>query len=743
MTYLARHPQAFCTVSFPPVKRASSRRGAISFLGLLAMVLMLLGLAGAYWGWKSYVAYTHQSNTSTSRVPILREEAWSVTYAPGAGKAGVPMQLDVLDVRQTLHLPFLVRTGMVGLKDQATDELGPERLGADGFPALELTWPSVHLPVTDWCMNNQVPTVAACPVFSIHLRSRALTEKDRALLHTKAVLADQEGLGMTSRTVSLWSAFTTVDRDTRPLWAGWVCELDYLVERNEDLHSWGLEEGVFPIDLADTTCHVPTTRLTRFWPELAYHWPTTGGYTLHPVIWQCPLREGSVCAAWFEHRGRLITLEIPGGVVWGDTAITPAYQRVRPQLIQAVWQMLENATHQALEGRDASVQYQRWQQALQQELAWCERLSKHSASDQQGTTPAMAQKIQQVWSRPPWRINSPHPRGPCARGFHRLVHMLEVVGQSQTPATAFPAAAWTQALASAQRLAAVEKQQLRQSSEAMWHLVDELMQHASASAGQPLAVTLARLNWQNTPERLHRDPTAVLAMLNAAGDALTQMPAADLISLRMNLAWALERKVRDRGEDGDAALDQITTLFLQASQAWLNVADDPLAPTDSVALLTHTAHHVRAFGKRLAADGNAREAQAAAVLSVVVRGMETLAQRLARQSHLSPQERVALLGTLAVHGAWHAQYLAFLPAQDTNAVSPTMRGRPSPPPLDAAWVEWLEQWTQWQASQLSHLPQGSKLLAGVELHRDATRSGKRPTLDCPGAQLLGCKMAQP
>jgi hypothetical protein len=232
-------------------------------------------------------------------------------------------------------------------------------------------------------------------------------------------------------------------------------------------------------------------------------------------------------------------------------------------------------------------------------------------------------------------------------------------------------------------------------------------------------------------------------MLNAAGDALTQMPAAHLISLRMNLAWALERKARDRGDDTQETLDQITTLFLQASQSWLNVADDPLAPTDSVALLTHTAHHVRAFGKRLAADGSSREAQAAEVLGTVVRGMETLAQRLARQSHLSPQERVALLGTLAVHGAWHAQYLAFLPAQDTNVVSPTMRGRPSPPPLDAAWVEWLEQWTQWQASQLSHLPQGSKLLAGVELHRDATRSGKRLTLDCPGAQLLGCKMAQP
>ena len=719
----------------------------MSVLGIAVGLLLTVGLLGGYWGWKSHAAKTKGAQSGP---PVLREESWSVRYAPGAGKAGLPMQLDILDVKQTLHLPFLVRAGMVGLKDQPAEELTPPQLGANGFPALELAWPSVHLPAADWCINQQAPTGAACPVFSMQLRSRPITEKDWALLNAKTVLADQESLTVTDRTVSLWTAFTTLTHDAQRLWAGWVCELDHLVGRNEDLHAWGLEEGVFPIDLADVSCHVPTNRLTRFWPELAYHWPTLGGYDIHPVIWQCPLRKGAACEVQFEHQGRLVTLELPGGVMLGDMSATkPAHQSTRPRLVQAAWAMLENAARQAENANDAPPLQQRWQQALQQELAWCERLSQHHTTYLQTQAPAVAQTLQKAWSVSPWLISSPHPRGPCARSFHRLAHLLEVAGASKTPATAFPAATWTQALAGAQRLAAVDKQQRQRPSEPVWRLVDELMMHhASATAPTPAAIA-ARLNWQNTPERLSRGPVAVWAMLEAAGDALTHMPVADVMRLRMNLAWALERKVREETDERRVSADDITTLFLQASQAWLSLpADqDPLSPIDSVALLTHTATHVRRFGHRPAADGSSRHTQAAQVLGTLIHGMERLAQGIAQHPNLTPTDRVAHLGTLAVHAAWHAEHLAWMPTQDTpsppNTPSAIGRARPSAPPLDAAWVEWLTHWTQWQTSQLSGLPQGARLIAGVEVHRDAIRSGKRLSPDCPGAYLLGCKMAQP
>jgi hypothetical protein len=297
----------------------------------------------------------------------------------------------------------------------------------------------------------------------------------------------------------------------------------------------------------------------------------------------------------------------------------------------------------------------------------------------------------------------------------------------------------------AQGLAVLEQKHTGDLSEPLWHAVDLLLVQAHGPS------SVARLNWHNTPRRLQQAPKAVLEMLDALGDGTVaqHLPPAEAIRLRMNLAFALEQSSRDRAPDA-VSPDRVMGLFLQASQLWLQhmhppgltpaQADDLLSPMDSVALLTFTASQVRAFGNRPAADGSSREPQAAELLETLVRGMEHLAHRLAQRTDRSPQVQATQLGTLGIHAAWHAHHLALMPPPQAGGRA---LSRSASPPVQLAWVAWLDQWTQWNATSLAALPQGADLLAGVAVHRDAARKAQRTQPDCPGAHLWGCKMAIP
>ncbi len=400
--------------------------------------------------------------------PLLRENRWSATYSPGKGHPGVPMQLDLLDARSTLHVPALARSGWVGMKGQPDNPLGDAFLRPDGFPILELAWPSVHLPDPGWCSEASTTRAPedACPVLSMRLRSEPLGDADRALLAARSSLPDQTSLPPEQRTVSTWTAFTTrTGQDGLPHWAGWVCDLDHLIEQNNDLNAWwGQDESLFAMDLADATCHTPPTRLTRHWPALAYHWPALGRHEVHPVLWECPARRG--CEARFVHANRLVRLELPGGVIDGQTqgagaaSAQPAHLHLRPRLLQAAWQTLEDAARAATlpaEQATASAASQ-WQSAMQQETAWCATLAKyvarHDARQTAASSPgqfqaALARKRDER-SQIMGTVVNAHPRGPCARGFHRVMRHLTLAPDSAAPPFA-PEGVPPQVLASAQR----------------------------------------------------------------------------------------------------------------------------------------------------------------------------------------------------------------------------------------------------------------------------------------------------
>jgi hypothetical protein len=694
--------------------------------------------------------------------PMLHEEAWSLAYVPGQGQPGVPMVLDVLDGKPSLHAGFFARHGWRGLSaSEGSDPvLTSAHLAADGFPALTLAWPSLHLPAADWCADAQTPPQEDCPILSMRLSSRPMTANHRALLHAQQALPNQDGTPANQRSVSLWTAFTTIappPGESGPgRWTGWVCHVPYLETQNERLHSWGLNEDRWAMDLADATCHQPTSPLTRWWPTAAYRWPRLGQHEVHPVLWVCP--PASDCQASFEHHNRWVTLHVPMGFIDAqadELAHSPAHLHLRPRLVQAAWLMLEQSAQRVTIADNAPALHAQWLRALKQEWAWCQTLSARVApapAPAEGVTPQQ----RKAWQSSPWqRLVHTHTHGPCARSLHRVLrHWVPPTTPTtrNNPAPPSPllnAAVTAEVLSVAQGLAALEQKHTGDLSEPLWHAVDLLLVQAHGPA------SIARLSWHNTPRRLQQAPKAVLDMLDALGDTPLPLTPAEAIRLRMNLAFALEQGIRDRAPDA-VAPDRVMGLFLQASQLWLQHTQHPdltpaqadalLSPMDSVALLTFTASQVRAFGTRPAQDGSNREPQAAELLDPLVRGMAHLAHRLAQRTDRSPQVQATQLGTLGVHAAWHAHHLALMPSATGTAAVPQAAGRvahTTAPPVQAAWVAWLEQWTQWNTSALSDLPQGSALLAGVTLHRDAARKAQRAHPDCPGAHLWGCKMAIP
>lgn len=692
--------------------------------------------------------------------PLLREDRWAVAYSPGKGQPGVPMQLDLLDARSTLHVPLLARSGWVGLQGQPDVPLGRAHLHTDGFPVLELAWPSVHLPDPGWCTDTSASRSPedVCPVLGMRLRSTPLTDADRAWLAASTTLPDQESLPSGQRTVTLWTAFTTrTAQDGTPRWAGWVCDVPYLVSRNEDLNTWGLDESLLAMDLADADCHAPPTRLTRYWPELAYRWPVLGRHEVHPVVWVCP--PGSGCEARFAHANRMVSLALPGGFIDGEAedesaSAQPAHLahlHLRPRLVQAAWQTLEDAArHVGTTGNTTALQ---WLRTMQQETAWCEALAERMAR-QPPEPPGQAQAAQgrrrEGRNEVMRTVTSAHPRGPCARAFHRVLHHLELPPDGNAPPVA-PQAVAPEVLASAQRLAQAEERISQRLSDPLWHAVDALLLHSP-----PATRTLARLRWHSTSVRLQQAPLEVLALYDAAGADTDRLSPAEHIRLRMQLAWALEHRILHQTPAqalaNPALGDRVAELFWQASQQWLGTSADDLSatldPVDGVALLVHTASHLRAAITGASGGAAAGVVPAGGTLPVaaqplqqrlatVVQGMELLARQLAARNGIGPNVQAVQLGTLAVHAAWHAHHLALTSSTGVaTATSSTTAAR-------TAWRDWLNGWADWQLTQLPLLPQGASLLAGVELHRDAARSGKRTSPDCPGGHLLGCRMALP
>lgn len=728
---------------------------AVALLGLV----LLSALYGMAYEWVGQ-AWAGHAAAPVEGPPQLRENRWSATYSPGKGHPGVPMQLDLLDARSTLHVPALARSGWVGMKGQPDNPLSDAFLRPDGFPILELTWPSVHLPDPGWCSEASTTRAPedACPVLSMRLRSEPLGDADRALLAARSSLPDQTSLPPEQRTVSTWTAFTTrTGQDGLPHWAGWVCDLDHLIEQNNDLNAWwGQDESQFAMDLADATCHTPPTRLTRHWPALAYHWPALGRHEVHPVLWECPARRG--CEARFVHANRLVRLELPGGVIDGQAqgagaaSAQPAHLHLRPRLLQAAWQTLEDAARAATlpaEQATASAASQ-WQSAMQQETAWCATLAKyvarHDARQTAASSPGQFQaelaRKRDERSQIMGTVVSAHPRGPCARGFHRVMRHLALAPDSAAPPFA-PEGVPPQVLASAQELATAEQRLTQRLSDPLWHAVDALLLQAP-----PATRTLARLRWNSTSVRLQQAPLEALALHDALGaQALAQLDPVELIRLRMQLAWALDRLARTPSAQTPptaALANRVPELFWQASQQWLGMQGDlsaTLDPVDGVALLVHTASHLRALTSGAAsADADSAKGgvespslvvgQAQQRLETVIQGMERLARQLAVKPDTPPLFKATQLGTLAVHAAWHAHYLA-------GAATPsTTQAR-------SAWRTWLADWANWQATQLPTLPHGTNLLAGVALHRDAALSGKAIHPDCPGGHLLGCRMSVP
>ncbi|QTD43677.1 hypothetical protein [Ottowia testudinis] len=665
-------------------------------LGLLAVAL-LIGLAA----WTRQAPAPSASRTVANAMGELREEAGVIHYQPPAGQPGVPMQWDAADLERRWHLQYFIDHGYIGLRGNTEPAVSAQWIQSLGFPALQLAWPSLHMPPQPACGPGDT-LAEACPVFNMRLISRASDTREQALLHAREPLPRQQQIPFEQRTASQWAAFyTRADGQ----WAGWLCDARRLQDQNDALATWGPEDGQWALPLGDNACLQASGWRER---PLWRRWTVLSGLTEHPVLVRCsaalrqPPREDSGrgdrietrCQALFEHAGRLIELDLPGRAS-GVPAPATAAERLRPQLIEAAWRTLQDA---------AAARVPTPAEALRREAAWCGELDAQSTR-LRDEFKATRDQLSTVWNNPPLKV-SLDPGSPCTRAFHRVLDVW-----LRAPAAAKPEAAW---LAAARQVGDAVRRHTRNVPEPVWSLVGQLMERAEGPASPAL------LAWQAQQPWVQSKAEVVLKRYDQVGDGIRALPVPERIRLRNDLGHALSRS-------DHLNHPRTPDLLWAAADEWMTVGHSAggLPTPEAVSLLTFAATYARQPSALPPSEAQGR-------LQHLVLGMEKLARQLAQVPAESAEARRIQVGTLAVHAAWHANHLALTGGDAVR------------------WRAWLGDWAAWSVTALPpplpttqgarELDRGSAWIRGVALHRDAALAGKATDPDCPGGALLGCAM---
>jgi hypothetical protein len=621
-----------------------------------------------------------QRHDMTPKVPAdaratasLQAERGGALYAPGA-QPGVPMWFELPDVQPTSQVGWFVKAGFRGLAGTPEPAIGKNFLAHYGFPVLHLAWPSHALPPSLPCDLGVPDPARACPVFSWRVLSHAHDREQLALLEGKGRLRDQQQTAFDDRVVSQWTAFITVKekQELRPRWQGWLCDDARSTEMNTRIRAWGAERGLAAVaaETLQAQCAPPGAR--KRW------WPWGAQVEEHAVLWTCA---SASCRAHLVHAGRIVEIELPGGVLKG-TERTSAPQRLRAQVVQATWLALEEAAAAAQPGAalpDARAR-------LKRELAWCEALDAHSQRALELTRDA--EGLHKLWDQPDWRIATVHPRSPCARALHRILGLR---------ATANDAAGQQALLAAAKRLAEIERARTGRLSEPLWTLVGEFI------ARQSGAPSVELLQWQAQDGFLHGRAEELLQAHDALGDAVGAMPPAARLKLRVMLAQAVESSGGRRSSD----------LYWLAAKDWA-AAPETVEPERAASLLVWTALSARRLSQHERSNR----------LHALVPHLEDLARTLQKLPADDPRARAGQVATLALHAAWSANTLVKDGA-----------------PEAAQWRAWLTGWAAWTREALAATR--PDVVQAVALHREAAAKSKALEPDCPGGPLLQCPIFVP
>jgi hypothetical protein len=536
----------------------------------------------------------------------LKEEPFTVLFDPGQGP-GQRLRLDWADVRTVAHTEFFRRNGHSNIPDDS--KLGTERLGRDGFPHLELTWPSLHMPPQPLCTDAAGGLQERCPVVVT-----TLTSEPPAQLRTR--LSEGE--------VWQWTAFLTRHHGEGEQWAGWQCDPQRQGKGNTEIKAPDAERrqwAVHPL-LMQRDCNTPRGLLEKRAPA------ALSGLRENVVLWSCTQAgednkrpDVGECQASFVHRGRMVRLRIPGSAWIGDAEHQmSALQQLRPRLLEAAWRTLEDAAAAAREGAPPAD----WQGALRRDLAWCDEYAQRTADLKRRTGEVVAR---QAWDRPHMRIASYDQRGPCARAFHRVLRALENVPEDGKPPALL--------VASARRLADIEAASERSLSRPLWALASELI---ARDAG---ARSMALLQWRVQHHHKNLEQEELLAHYDALREQVAQLPARERLALRLSMATG--------NVSGGPLGERATEFEWELARDW---AQSPgvleLPPEQVLAMLLSPAAHAR---KLPPDDANAR-------LQVLVPAMQRQAMQIAQDTNMLAQHKLLHVATLSLHAAWHANRLA-------------------------------------------------------------------------------------
>ena len=685
---------------FCPENPRALRRRALALLGAATLALAACGAREATTG----------APAPRSDGGALIDAEGVVRYTPPPGQAGVPLTLDPLDLERLQQPEFFRDNGYPGLNLPPPRADGGAGWLWEGGPVLRLSWPALALPPLAVCAE-QGTLEQACSLAVMRLTLTPPSDHVRAQLDGRERLPDDDQVGQ-------WMVFYS--RGGR--WDGWGCDAAQQARMNAALHAFGPLDGQWAQDpQAGGDCHVDggwRDRLPVWLPQVL-----RGGAPAqaHPVLWRChaswpadrarsqrrasadPARADALwndsgCSASFLHEGRLAQLNVPGIAIAGPPERASLPQRLRPRLVQAAWATLERAAHGVPPVPVA---------ALRQELLWCEQLDAASVRQRQAE-PERAQDIARLWNDGPLAVtrSAYQPMLPCARALQRVLTLWLA-----TPPGAAPA---PDLLAAARKLAAIEQRQRGRVDQPLWALVDQML------ARPGVASAAERLAWRldaGAPSLPRED---ALRQYTAAEASLGSLPLAERLRLRLNVGLALYTV----GESGHAH-PRAPDLLWAAGSEWLAQPDALPEQEAATALL-----HISASQRMDSVDA----AQARERLQALVPAMADLARRLARPSASDAGARYHRSAELAVHAAWHANWLAL------HGSDP------------ARWRAWLSDWADWAPTVRPPVSEGEatittttttapRWVAGVLAHRAAAAAGRLTDPDCPGGPQLSCLFA--
>ncbi|MCD6078027.1 MAG: hypothetical protein K0R89_1965 [Ramlibacter sp.] len=549
---------------------------------------------------------THQpSQDAGPRVTgaALVEEAFSVRFDPGKGP-GVPMRLDWADTRTFAHDAYFAKHGY---RDPPRDPpISVERLERTGFPHLQLTWPSLHMPESPLCISDAGAPHESCPTFSTPLESVTGSATQR----------------LVPGELWQWTAFHTRRAGAVTQWAGWQCDAQRQLKMHRQIKAPDADRrewAVHPL-LLQPECGSPNGFLEKRAPALA-------GFQEHPVLWSCTTAadanarstEGE-CMASFHHAGRLVRLRLPGRAWMGDDEHNmPPLHRVRHRMVEAAWRTLEDAA--AAARKDAPPPD--WQMALKRELGWCEQYAARTAAlRRQGRST----EAREAWSQPGWGIGTVDNRGPCSRALHRVLRALD-----KEPVDGKPPALL---VAAARRLAEIESE--NSLSKPVWGLARDLIARDTG------ARSMAFLQWRVRQQYRGDEAAEIVAHFDALRDDVARLPAKERVALRRDMAagW-----IRSDGEMAERAQD----LSWEFTSDWLQSPGVlELSTQERLAVLLGPAAWSRKVAPGLP---NPR-------MEALIPAMQAEARRIAEDKEMLGQHRLIYTATLSVHAAWHANRLA-------------------------------------------------------------------------------------